>query len=717
MKKLLLLVVLVLYAGTAAAEEGMWTMDQLGMLDLQSKGLRVNAEDVYTPGESCLADAAVLLGGGSSAFVSPNGLLLTNHHVAFGAVQRASTQGTDYLTDGFLARSYSEEIQAPGVSAQIIIEMRDVTEEVLKAATGKKDLVKRQRAIDEKIQKMTDKIEKGADDISARVAAMYNGAEYKLYVYKRFDDVRIVYMPPLAIGNYGGEIDNWMWPRHTGDFAFARVYCSPDGEGRKYDEDNIPYRPRTWLQVSTSDLDEGDFAFSLGFPGSTTRYRTSHSASYWHELFLPKMLKQFDDQLAALDMVAGDSPEAQMRVLGMKKGLQNVQKNWGGMLASMNKYNFVDEKRAEEAAVQAFVDADPKLKSEYGSVLNDIEQLYVDVRARKDHSDALDMFGGRGSVIAGVAGTAVYFAKEREKPKSKRDPFFSEEDVERILFRMDSRYMEYFEPAERWSLKYALENAAELPDDKRIVGLNYILKDSARSIDEWVDHIISNTKLDDKEYAKTLFDKSSKELAALDDPLINLGLAIYDEADAQREADEEFGAKINVLRKKFNEARKLWKGGVMYPDANRTLRFSGGTIKGYRPKDAVTYYPFTKLEGVLDKDTGEQPFNMPDKLKKLYLEKNFGRWADPELGDVPVAFLVNCDGTGGSSGSPVLNGKGEMIGIAFDGVIESRLGDWKYVPEVTREICVDMRYVLFVTEKYAGAGFLLEELGVKAGDS
>jgi hypothetical protein len=469
--------------------------------------------------------------------------------------------------------------------------------------------------------------------------------------------------------------------------------------------------------VSTRDLDEGDYAFSLGFPGSTTRYRTSHSASYWHELFLPKTLKQFDDQVEALDSVAGDSPEAQMRVLGMKKGLQNVQKNWGGMLDCMNRYNFVDQKRREEAEIQAFVDGNDEYKEKYGSVLSDIEELYVGVRKTKERSDAFDLFGGRGAVAAGVAGTAVYYAKEREKPKKKRDPYFSEEDVERTVFRLDSRYMEYFEPAERWSLKYALKNAAELPENKRIVGIDYILKDSSKSIDEWVDEIISNTRCADKEFAKTLFTMSSKELAALNDPMIDLELAVYPEYDEQGEKDDAFGAKIGVLRRKFNEARKLWKGGVMYPDANRTLRFSSGTIMGYRPKDAVTYYPFTKLAGAYEKDTGVKPFNMPEKLKKLYMAKDFGRWADPELGDVPIAFLVDCDGTGGSSGSPVLNSSGEMIGIAFDGVIESRLGDWKFVPEVTREICVDMRYVLFVTEKYAGADFLLEELGVKAGNS
>ena len=700
------------FCGTAAGEQGMWKLDQLELLELKSKGLEIDTEDIYRPDGDCLAAATVLLGGGTSAFVSPNGLMLTNHHVAYGGVQRASTQGTDYLTNGFLAESYEEEIQAPGVEALLIQEIRDVTDEVLAAGEGIEDLVKRQRAIDAKIQEMTDAIEEEADDMDARIASMYNGKEYQLYVYKRFEDIRVVYMPPLAIGNYGGDIDNWMWPRHTGDFAFARAYVSPDGVGRKYDPENVPYRPENWLQVSTRDLDPGDLAFSLGFPGTTTRYRTYNSAKYWYELELPRSIELYEDGIAMLDEVGQDSPMAEMKVAGFKKGLANAHKNYEGMLAAMTGYDFVNSKLRESRELGEFINSKKEYREEYGGVTDEIAELYEPVIANKDYNDVLDLFGYMAGTLAGVANGIVYTVMEREKPDEDRDPNFSEDDVERGISRLDSRYMAYYEPADRMGLEYMLNKAAALPDEKRVKGLDYILKDSERSIGEWAEFIIGNTQLDDLSFVKPLYHKTSEELEALGDPMIDLAIAVYPERDKQSDEREEFSAKIRDLRKKYNEALLLWKGGAVYPDANRTMRFSYGTVKGYEPRDAISYLPFTKLGGVIAKDTGEEPFNVPEKLKELYAARDFGRWIDPELDDVPVAFIVDCDGTGGSSGSPVLNSKGEMIGIAFDGVMEARLGDWKYDPAVAREICVDMRYVLFVTEKYAGADFLLKELGV-----
>ncbi len=343
MKKLISLLIIVSISGFAIADEGMWTMDQIHKLDLEKKGLKIPLVDVYNPDGTSLFNAIVNLGGGTSEFVSPNGLILTNHHVAYGAVQRASTQGTDYLTNGFLANSLDEEIQAPGSSAMIIEEIRDVTDEVLMAGAKIKNLVKRQKAIDAKTQAMTDAIEEGKEDVTARIAAMYEGQQYLLYIYKRFDDVRIVYMPPLAIGNYGADIDNWMWPRHTGDFAYARVYVSPDGVGRKYDPENVPYKPKKWLKISTRNLNDGDFTMIMGFPGRTSRYRTSYSVKFNHELFYPEWLQTAEDVLVILDQASDDSPDAAMAVAGQRKGIANYQKKWGGTVASMNKFDFLTE--------------------------------------------------------------------------------------------------------------------------------------------------------------------------------------------------------------------------------------------------------------------------------------------------------------------------------------------------------------------------------------
>ncbi len=712
-KRLISLLIIVSISGFAIADEGMWTMDQIDKLDLEKKGLKIPLEEVYNPDGNSLFNAIVNLGGGTSEFVSSNGLILTNHHVAYGAVQRASTQGTDYLTNGFLANSLEEEIQAPGSSAMIIDEIRDVTNEVIVAGSKIKNLVKRQKAIDAKIQSMTDAIEEGKEDVTARIASMYEGQQYLLYIYKRFDDVRIVYMPPLAIGNYGADIDNWMWPRHTGDFAFGRVYVSPDGVGRKYHEDNVPYQPKKWLKISTRNLNDGDFTMIMGFPGRTSRYRTSHSVKYNRNLYYPDWLARAGDVIDILEKAGEDSPEAKMAVAGMRKGLANYQKKYGGTVASMDRYNFLKETLKNEKKFLEFVKSDRKLKKKYGKVLDDIGALYGDQVANKKHNDVLGSFGYYAGTLPGVANNVYYTVKEREKSDAERDPNFSEKDVERGAERLHYRYMGFYEPVQKELLKYFLEKSTKLSVNNRVKGIDKILVKNNMTVDEYVDYVFENTKLTDVEYVKSLLKMSSVEVVELNDPLIDLAIAMYPENEASRDRGEKFNANITDLRKKYMEALQLMSDDAVYPDANSSFRFTYGDVEGYSPRDAVQYAPFTTLGGAIEKDTGERPFDMPAKLKELYKARDYGNWADPDLNDMPIAFLHTTDITNGNSGSPVLNAYGEMIGIAFDGNLEAMLSDWKFDPAIQRTISVDIRYVMFVTEKYAGADYLLEEMGLK----
>ncbi len=716
MKRLISLVVVVSMVGFTFADEGMWTMDQIHKLDLEKKGLKIPLNEVYNTDGTSLFNAIVNLGGGTSEFVSHNGLILTNHHVAYGAVQRASTQGTDYLTDGFLANTMQDEIQAPGTSAMIIDEIRDVTDEVLMAGAKIKNLVKRQKAIDAKIQSMTDAIEDGKEDVTARIAAMYEGQQYLLYIYKRFDDVRIVYMPPLAIGNYGADIDNWMWPRHTGDFAYARVYVSPDGVGRKYDPENVPYKPKKWLKISTRDLNDGDFTMIMGFPGRTSRYRTSHSVKFNHKLYYPDWLQMAEDILVILDKASDDSPDAAMAVAGQRKGIANYQKKWGGTVASMDKYDFLNETLKQEQKFQQYVSSDRKLKKKYGNLLDDIGTLYKDQIANKKHDDLLNYFGGYWGfvgTIPAVANNIYYVAKEREKPASERDPNFSEKDIQRNIERLHYRYMGFYEPAQKQLYKYFLEKSEKLPINSRVKGIDAVLAKNNLTAAEYVDFAFANTKLKDPEYVKSLINLKSAEMEKLDDPFINFAAAIYEENEAARKRNEKFGAEITELRKNYMEALRLVSDVAVYPDANSSIRFTYGDVEGYKPRDAVYYKPFTTLGGAIEKDTGVSPFDVPAKLKELYNERDYGKWIDPDLNDVPIAFLHTTDITNGNSGSPVLNAYGEMIGIAFDGNLEAMLSDWKFDPAIQRTISVDTRYVMFVTEKYAGADYLLEEMGLK----
>jgi hypothetical protein len=696
----------------ALAEEGMWLLNQLKQLDLEKKGLEISVEDIYHPEKTSLTDALVWLGGCSASFVSPEGLVLTNHHCAEGALQRASSEGKDYITNGFLAKERSEELQAIGTRANVLDKIKDVTEEILAAAEGIDDPVERDKKINATITQMTEKIEGGRDDILANVASMYNGKQYILFVYKRYQDVRIVYAPPNSIGTYGGDIDNWMWPRHTGDFTYLRVYMAPDGSGAKYSPDNIPVKPKNYLRIAKDHLKEGDFTFILGFPGSTTRWRTSNSVEWNLKYNYPETVQNFQELIELMKVHTEDSEEGRIRVASLDSGLNNTMKNFQGKIDGMRKTNFLGKKKEFEKELMSFIESKPELKAKYGDILDRIAGQYKELAEFKAKDDALDMFGLSSGVLLSLASQAYSIAREREKPEEERAPYFTERGVEQTVKNLHLRYYSFYEPVDKAMLKRVLRIVNEVPEGQRIEGLEYIFKGD-RSIDEFVEAAYAKTKLADVEYARSLFSMSSEELEALGDPLITLAANKYDESEAQRKRTLKFNANIGNLRKEYIDALYAWKGEGLYPEANGTMRFTYGHVAGYEPADAVWYEPFTTLKGVVEKHTDEFPFDSPDKLNELWKNRDFGQWADSALGDVPVAFTHRCDITGGNSGSPVMNAKGELVGLAFDGNYEAMTSDWQYDYDIQRTISVNIKYVLFITDKYAGAHHILEEMGLK----
>ena len=710
MKKFIIcLMVLFCLSSFAFGDEGMWMLNQVKNLNLMKLDFKISASDIYSPDKPCITNAIVLLGGGTSEFVSPKGLLLTNHHVAFTAVQRASTKGKDFITQGFLAQTLEEEIEAPGYSAQILKEMKDVTHKF--ARFNKiKDPEKQKKAIDRKITEMTEKIEKGRSDINAVIAKMYNGKQYILYVYDRFDDVRVVYVPPKAIGNYGGDIDNWMWPRHTGDFSFMRVYMAPDGTGRKYHKDNIPYKPRYWLKVAKEGLKNGDQTCIMGFPGRTVRYRTSHSVVENLNHTYAKNIKYFKEVIELLEKFSKDSKIAKAKLAGLDAGLNNAMKYYQGMMDGMKNTNFVQKKIDFENGFAAFLKKDQKMLEKFGDVLPKIKKQYEMLAKFRNQDDVLNRSMRLSGTVFGIARDIYFTSKEREKSRKQRDPKFSEKDIKRKADRLHFKYMSFYEPADKALLLKALKTADHLTGDQRINGFDSILKNKSRTVEKIIDEAYKKTNLKDPKFAKGLYFKKSRELEALNDPFINLAKSIYQEREASRKRNERFGANILTLRKRYIDALYAWKGSHIYPDANRTIRFSYGRVEGYEPRDAVDYKPFTYIKGMLEKDTGKVPFNMPQGVKDLYKKKDFGRWTYPGINDVPIAFLHKVDSTGGNSGSPVLNSKGEIVGILFDGNYESMTGDWLYEPEIQRSISVDIRFVMFITEKLAKAEKILKEM-------
>jgi len=712
MKKVLFVFACCMMTVFSFAQEGMWLLNQIDQLDLAKKGLGIPVSDVYSPGKPCVAGAVVQLGGGTASFVSPEGLIITNHHVAYTALQRASSVNSDYLTNGFLAKERTAEIKAPGYQARLLMEMKDVTEEVLAGTKKITDPVERDKKVNEKIVKMAEAVGKDGSDLEAQIVPMYNGKQYIEFIHKVFRDIRIVYSPPRSIGNYGGEIDNWMWPRHTGDFSFLRVYVSPEGKGVAYSPDNVPYKPAVWLKVAREGLKDGDFTFIIGYPGFTTRYRTATSVHWNQEYNYPFSIRNFKEVIALADELTKDDPAGKLKVASLTKGLANVMKNYQGKVEGMKRTGFLQKKINFEKEFQAWADATPERKAKYGDILAREKEQYNLIDKTRERDNVFGIIQGLAGTMLSVAEQISYISNELQKPEAERRPGLNEEAINEFRDRLQYSYNDYYEPLDKAMLLRALKMASTLPQGQRIVALEPILSNDEKTLEQSVDEMYAATKLKDIDYAKSLLKMTPAELAKTGDPFIRLSLDMLPLSEEVNRVNETFGANVTDLRKVYLDGLYEWKGSGMYPDANSTIRFTWGPVKGYRPADAVWYYPFTSLTGVVEKNTGEEPFDAPAGLVTLAEKKDFGRWADPQLKDVPVAFLNQCDITGGNSGSPVMNAKGEIIGVAFDGNYEAMISDWQYDYALQRCIAVDIRYVLFITEKYGQAGFLLKEMGV-----
>ena len=704
------LFMLLFLAVSSMAQEGMWLLTQLDQLDLNKKGLAIPIGELYSKDKPALYSAILQVGGGTGSFVSPDGLVRTNHHVAYTALQRVSTTGSNYLTDGFLARTRSEEIKAPGYRALMVVEIKDVTGEVLDAARGISDPTEKDKKINAKIAAMSEVIEKDKKDVKAQISEMFNGKHYLLFVYKEFKDLRIVYAPPLSIGNYGGETDNWMWPRHTGDFSFLRVYAAPDGTGSEYSAQNVPYKPKVWLKTTRDNLRNDEFTFIMGFPGSTTRYRSSTSVHWNQEYNYPFSIQNFREIIDLCDELTKKDPAGKLKVASLTKGLANAMKNYEGKLEGMKKTNFLQKKIDYEKEFNAWAGSTPANKEKYGTILSREKEQYKALGNTKDRDNVYGIFQGLAGLQLSIATQVYYIAREMEKPVGERQPGLTDETIKEAMEGLQYPYADYYEPVDKALLVRALKMAGALPADQRITGLEYILGDKQQSAEQFADKAVSTSRMHELDYAKSLYKKSTKELEALNDPFINMAIHLYPMGQEIQKTNEVFAANVTDIRKEYLDALFAWKGKSLYPDANSTIRFTSGRVKGYKPRNAVWYDPFTSLEGVVEKNTGIEPFDAPAGLVEMYKKHDFGSWMDPVLKDVPVAFLNMCDITGGNSGSPVMNAKGELIGVVFDGNYEAMISDWQYDADLQRAISCDIRYVLYITQKFGNAGFLVDEM-------
>jgi hypothetical protein len=702
----------------ALGDEGLFLPDTLGSLsqqELKRRGLKIPLTNIYNPNGVSIKDAIVIVAGGTGEFVSPEGLLLTNHHVAFDALVSASDITRDYATNGYKANSRADELPAQDYTVTLTQDLKDVTNEILKGVTDSTVPAERQRTIAQHADQMELSGSNEAAGISVRVLPMNEGLSYYKFTYLVLSDVRIVYAPPKNIGFFGGDADNFEWPRHCGDFTFMRAYVGPDGKPAAYSTANIPFKPKKFLSLSLAGVNAGDFMMVLGYPGSTRRYRESYSVAYNQDTLLPLTIDVFGKQIQALQEAGRNDPAVRIKSQSTIAYLANILKNDEGSVLGMRRADIVGRKRTQEAAFTRWLETNPDRKRKYGEVLPNLSKAYQELNSAGLRDLVLKQIF-QASELLTIAFGIQDIAAAKERPGGESDQGLAAATA-RARERAKAGLADRNLIVERELLTFLLRKAAELPEgqkiepiEKRFGGLQ---RDARRRAEEdFARAIVDSKNFVTAETVGGLFDLSLTRIRALHEPFLDFTAELTPLVAKQQVRTRVFNGTVLRWRPLLVHGMSEMSGTKPYPDADRTLRFTYGKVKGYVPHDAAIYQPFSHLSGVIEKDTGRDPFEVPEKLKQLYRARDFGQYASSDGADVPVNFLSDTDIVGGNSGSPIMNGQGEQVGIIFDGNYEGLGNDFFYNEEKGRAISVDIRYVLFVVEKFGGAGYLLRELSL-----
>ena len=717
-----LLITAVLTAGLAMngahADEGMWQPAQLPMLakTLKAEGLKIDPNRL-TDLTAYPMGAVVSLGFCTGSFVSPKGLIVTNHHCGYGALQYNSTEKKNLIVDGFLARTTGEERPGgPNLHVYVTEDIRDVTAEIQASIQPGMTPLARFNAIDTAEKTQVKQCET-SEDFRCDVYSFYGGSSYQLIRQREIKDVRLVYAPPESIGKYGGDVDNWMWPRHTGDFSYLRAYVAPDGSSAAYSKDNVPYRPKHWLKVNPKGLQAGDFAMVVGYPGSTNRYRLAEEVSDAMTWRYPTLLKVYGDLLKIIETAGSKDPKVAVKYAGTVSSINNALKNFDGMLAGLTRADAVQAKQQREQALQAWLAAHPS--DGHRALTADIGKLRTLIAEQRGHRER-DL--ATGLATRGLLGTAirlVRLADARTKPDLERDQGLQARDEPRIKGSLEQMARRMDPGVDRQMLVYGLLRYVKLPADQRMQGLDDWLggaRDKA-AIEDKVAALYAGTSMTSTEGRLHWFNADEQAIQSSDDSMIALARALMPELKQREKESKAIAGQFQTLRPRYMQAMLAWnraEGRPIYPDANSSLRVTFGTVRGYSPKDAVQYTPFTTAEGILEKDTGTKPFDAPKPELEAIRARAFDGYASNPIGSLPVNFLTDVDTTGGNSGSPTLDGHGRLVGLLFDGNWESVSSDWLFNPKLTRSIHVDVRYMLWVMHHLDHADNLLKEMGVPA---
>ena len=717
-KTLLSLAILTSFA--AHADEGMWMPQQLPQVakQLKAAGLKLDPATLTKLTEFPMG-AIVSLGGCSASFVSPQGLVITNHHCVYNSVAVNSTPERDLLANGFLAKTMAEELPAaPGSRVFVTEEVANVSNRVITADVAKLTGKARLDAMEKNQKALVAECEKDAG-YRCTVASFYGGLEFYRIKQLEIRDVRLVHAPPSGVGKFGGDTDNWMWPRHTGDYGFYRAYVSRDGKAVDFAKDNVPYRPKLWLKVAPEGVKEGDFVMALGYPGRTNRHRLPSEVAFTFDWNYPAFVKASGETLAVIERETKNDPATHLKYAGQVASVNNYYKNRKGMLASYEGSDILARKTAEHNALKTWVNANPQRKAEFGADIEAAEKLIAQRDAQTKREFFLSYSTPR---FLNSARTMVRLANERTKPDVERKSGYQERDLPRLNAVIGGQDRTYDEKVDKalvlnFLKQYSAQPAAE-HDAAFDAALGIKPGMGEADLKTALDRIYAGSKLQDKSVRTAWLDKTPQDFKASNDSFIKAAVAMYD-ADMKHEAEEEeLAGNIQKAYANYMKAKIAYmnsRGQAVYPDANSTLRVTFGNVKGreFGADGTGAWTAFTTVKGVVAKHTGEGEFNAPERQLAAIRAKDFGRWADPKLKTVPVDFLATLDITGGNSGSAALNARGELVGLAFDGTLDSIISDWDFNAHATRDIQVDIRYILWNMQKVDHADNLLKEMNVQ----
>ena len=701
---------------TVKADEGMWLPSLISQRigDMQAKGFRLSAEDIYSINQASLKDAVVLFGGGCTGeLISSEGLLLTNHHCGYAQIQKHSSVEHDYLKDGFWAMDRSEELPNPGLEVWFLDRMEDVTGAVLDGYEPGMTEQQRDSVVRTNSEAIAGKAEKDGTGLRADVESLYYGNQYFLFVYRVFKDVRLVGAPPSSIGKFGGDTDNWMWPRHTGDFSIFRIYADKDNNPAEYSENNVPYIPKKYFKISLGGVSEGDFTFIYGFPGRTQEYIVSEAVRYISEISDPHKIALRTLRLDIQDRYMSASQAVRIQYSSKNAAVSNSWKKWQGEMRGIRKMNTVETKKENERLFEEWAAG-----SEYSGIVGRLDSLY---RLMEPYAFAADYYNETARAIE-LTSFAAEYARRLEKAAGVSSPDEATQARESAKRLAAAFYKDYYMPIDKESFIALMDMFdRNIPSGFKP---EYFTESMGRygSAEAWADSLFGNSVFSDssaltKTVAAACADGVGTDITLLtDDPAVEFGNEFRKwYMEGIRSVVQRLGSEITLLYRDYMKGQMEFnKDRAFYPDANLTLRVAYGSVQGYSPADGTYYLPMSTIEGIMQKDNPDIfDYNIPQRLRDIYAEKDYGEWTVTDASGrltVPVCFIATNHTSGGNSGSPVINADGDLIGINFDRVWEGTMSDIVFDPDLCRNISLDIRYVLFIIDKVAGAGHLIDEM-------